>query len=302
METSERSITPPSVNMTNPVQTTQPTSSSSSSSGLKIVENYEPKLKTDSTAAPKTMLDPLTKRLIPVEQANEHMRIELIDPMWKKQKEIRQERDATTNLVSGEEMTDTIHRMATKREEEFSMKRPSTSSTSNSTEMTDEMIDMQMKRQRMKAMGISQVQPQATQTTPVEVTPSAPAPRPLLPGMAPPTTSTPPPPPPTSTPPPPPPSSTPSGPTGPVTPITPMASLAAPSMPMPRMPMPGMPMPMPGMPMPNMPNMPMPNMPMPNMPMPMPGMAPRMPIPMPGMSMPTMSISFIHSFIIRLNS
>ena len=60
METSERSITPPSVNMTNPVQTTQPTSSSSSSSGLKIVENYEPKLKTDSTVAPKTMLDPLT--------------------------------------------------------------------------------------------------------------------------------------------------------------------------------------------------------------------------------------------------
>ena len=281
METSERSITPPSVNMTNPVQTTQPTSSSSSSSsGLKIVENYEPKLKTDSTVAPKTMLDPLTKRLIPVEQANEHMRIELIDPMWKKQKEIRQERDATTNLVSGEEMTDTIHRMATKREEEFSMKRPSTSSTINSTEMTDEMIDMQMKRQRMKAMGISQVQPQVTQTTPVEVAPSAPAPRPLLPGMAPPTTSTPPPPPPTSTPPPPPPSSTPSGPTGPtgpVTPITPMASLAAPSMPMPRMPMP-------------------------NMPIPMPGMAPRMPMPMPGMSMPTMSISFIHSFIIRLNS
>lgn len=300
METSERSIQPAAstVNMTNPVPTNQP--SSSSTSGLKIVENYEPKLKTDTTAAPKTMLDPLTKRLIPVEQANEHMRIELIDPMWKKQKEIRQERDATTNLVSGEEMTDTIHRMANKREEEFSMKRPSTSSTMNSTEMTDEMIDMQMKRQRMKAMGISQVQPQVTQTTPVEVAPSAPAPRPLLPGMAPPTTSTPPPPPPTSTPPPPP--SAPSAPTGPVTPITPMASLAAPSMPMSRMPMPGMPMP--NMPMPGMPNMPMPmpGMPMPGMPMPMPGMPPRMPMPMPGMPMPTMSNHFIHSFIIRLNS
>lgn len=237
--------------------------------GLKIVDKYEPKLKTGQTEAPKTMLDPLTKRLIPVDQANEHMRIELIDPMWKKQKEIRQERDATTNLASGEEMSDTIHRMRSKKEEEFSIKRPSSSTGVIQQEMTDDMIDQQLKRQRMKAMGIGETtQTQTPQQVTMEVTPSVPGPRPLLPGMAAPTPApTPAPAPPAaSTPtnvPPPPPAAGPSA----AAPRPSMSSM--PSMPsmgmtgMPTMPMPGM---MPGM----MPRMPMPGM-MPSMPMPMMG-------------------------------
>ena len=77
-----------------------PATSTLTSDGLKVVDNYEPRLKS-GVEVPRTMIDPLTHRVVPLDQANEHLRIELIDPMWKKQKEVRKERDATSNLVDG---------------------------------------------------------------------------------------------------------------------------------------------------------------------------------------------------------
>ena len=101
----------------------QPTQTATvTSEGLKVVDQYEPRLKS-GVDMPRTMIDPLTHRVIPLDQANEHLRIELIDPMWKKQKEVRKERDATTNLVDGSQISDTIHRMRAKKEEEFQMKK-----------------------------------------------------------------------------------------------------------------------------------------------------------------------------------
>ena len=209
-----------------------------SGSGLKIVDSYTPRLKTSTTTAQQTMVDPLTNRVIPVEQANEHMRIELIDPMWKKQNAVRHERDATTNLASGEEMSDTIHRMRAMKEQELGLKREK-KEVATASEASEQAIDEQLKRQRMKAMGIPPPPPPTiapSQPAPTP-SPSLPAPRPPMPGMP--------------------------------------ASQPMPGMPAPRPPMPGMPAPQPmaGMPMmPPMPNMPpmsmMPPMPMPGMPMP----------------------------------
>ena len=216
-----------------------------SGSGLKIVDSYTPRLKT-STTAQQTMVDPLTNRVIPVEQANEHMRIELIDPMWKKQNAVRHERDATTNLASGEEMSDTIHRMRAMKEQELGLKREK-KEVAMASEAWEQAIDEQLKRQRMKAMGIPPPPPPTiapSQPAPTP-SPSLPAPRPPMPGMS--------------------------------TPQVPSMSTPQPmpGMPTPRPPMPGMstPQPMPGMPMmPPMPSMPamsiMPPMPMPGMPMP----------------------------------
>lgn len=216
-----------------------------SGSGLKIVDSYTPRLKT-STTAQQTMVDPLTNRVIPVEQANEHMRIELIDPMWKKQNAVRHERDATTNLASGEEMSDTIHRMRAMKEQELGLKREK-KEVAMASEAWEQAIDEQLKRQRMKAMGIPPPPPPTiapSQPAPMP-SPSLPAPRPPMPGMS--------------------------------TPQVPSMSTPQPmpGMPTPRPPMPGMstPQPMPGMPMmPPMPSMPamsiMPPMPMPGMPMP----------------------------------
>ena len=213
-----------------------------SGSGLKIVDSYTPRLKTSAASAQQTMVDPLTNRVIPVEQANEHMRIELIDPMWKKQNAVRHERDATTNLASGEEMSDTIHRMRAMKEQELGLKREKKEVVSTS-EASEQAIDEQLKRQRMKAMGIPPPPPptitsaQPAQPAPVP-SPSLPAPRPSMPGMPPP---------------------------------QPVSSMPPPqpvSMSAPRPPMPGMPAPqplpslsmMPGMPMmPPMPRMPMPS-------------------------------------------
>lgn len=236
-----------------------------SGSGLKIVDSYTPRLKTSTTTAQQTMVDPLTNRVIPVEQANEHMRIELIDPMWKKQNAVRHERDATTNLASGEEMSDTIHRMRAMKEQELGLKREK-KEVATASEASEQAIDEQLKRQRMKAMGIPPPPPPTiapSQPAPTP-SPSLPAPRPPMPGMPAPQA----------------PSMPASQPTSNMPAPQPMPGMPAPrppmpGMPAPRPPMPGMPAPQPmgGMPMmPPMPNMPtmsmMPPMPMPGMPMP----------------------------------
>ena len=247
-----------------------------SGSGLKIVDSYTPRLKTSTTTAQQTMVDPLTNRVIPVEQANEHMRIELIDPMWKKQNAVRHERDATTNLASGEEMSDTIHRMRAMKEQELGLKREK-KEVATASEASEQAIDEQLKRQRMKAMGIPPPPPPTiapSQPAPTP-SPSLPAPRPPMPGMPAPQA----------------PSMPASQPTSNMPAPQPM-----PGMPAPRPPMPGMPAPrppMPGMPAPRppMPGMPAPQ-PMAGMPMmpPMPNMPPMSmmpPMPMPGMPMPS---------------
>ena len=190
------------------------------SEGLKVVDQYEPRLKSGMDM-PRTMIDPLTHRVIPLDQANEHLRIELIDPMWKKQKEVRKERDATTNLVDGSQISDTIHRMRAKKEEELQMKREVT----EMTEAEASNIDDQLKRQKLRAMGLKDIPP-APAVAPAPVAPSvAPASVPGVPGTAPMPMPTP----------------------------MPM-SMPAPMHPMP-MPMPAMPLPMP-MPAAAMPAMP----------------------------------------------
>ena len=145
----------------------QPTQTATvTSEGLKVVDQYEPRLKS-GVDMPRTMIDPLTHRVIPLDQANEHLRIELIDPMWKKQKEVRKERDATTNLVDGSQISDTIHRMRAKKEEDFQMKREVT----EMTEAEASNIDDQLKRQKLRAMGVKDIPP----PPPVVPTPAAPS-------------------------------------------------------------------------------------------------------------------------------
>ena len=252
MDTEEKPAKPEGVNS----EAAQP-----AAPGLKVVESYTPRLRSGAEGAGQTMIDPLTKRVIPVEQANEHMRIELMDPMWKKQTAVRHERDATTNLASGAEMSDTIHRMRASQEKELGLKR---AQPPPAQEASAQEIDEQLKRQRMRAMGIPPPPPPVSAPV-VSAAVSAPA-MPAAPAAL-------------------------SGAAAP--PKPPMAGMPIPPVraPVPGMPgMPGMPMPMPGMPampmpMPGIPNMPMPNMPMPSMPG-MPAM-PAMPA-IPAMPMPTM--------------
>lgn len=206
----------------------QPTTSATSQ-GLKVVESYEPRLKSGSEM-PRTMIDPLTHRVIPLEQANEHLRIELIDPMWKKQKEVRKERDATTNLVDGSEISDTIHRMRSKKEEELQVKR----GVSEMSESDERAIDEELKRQKMRAMGVKEMPTTGSIPVPPSVTtPSVPMSA-SVPGMP---VSAPIPGMPVSAP-----MSIPMGPMGGVPMAPPMGGVPMPAMPLP-MPIPTAPMP-----------------------------------------------------------
>jgi splicing factor 3A subunit 1 len=54
-------------------------------------------------------------RLIPIEHANEHLKVELIDPRWKDQKEREMEKFKTTNIVKSDQISQNIENFAKKR-------------------------------------------------------------------------------------------------------------------------------------------------------------------------------------------
>ncbi|KAJ1650210.1 SF3a splicing factor complex subunit [Dispira simplex] len=69
---------------------------------IKIRKDYVPKVRTTTTATvgETTQLCPRCQQSIPISQMEEHMRIELLDPKWKEQKEAALAKHQGTNLVT----------------------------------------------------------------------------------------------------------------------------------------------------------------------------------------------------------
>eukprot|EP01028_Stygiella_incarcerata_P005579 TRINITY_DN2343_c0_g2_i1.p1 TRINITY_DN2343_c0_g2~~TRINITY_DN2343_c0_g2_i1.p1 ORF type:complete len:730 (+),score=293.68 TRINITY_DN2343_c0_g2_i1:226-2415(+) len=67
----------------------------------------------------KKAIDPITGELISLDQASEHLRIQLLDPQWKEQKEREREKFRTTNIAGGDEMVHTLSDFRKKRPDIF---------------------------------------------------------------------------------------------------------------------------------------------------------------------------------------
>ncbi|SPO03796.1 related to spliceosome-associated-protein [Cephalotrichum gorgonifer] len=82
---------------------------------LKIRENYVPRA---SRAAERSALCPNCKQLIPLDEMEEHMRIELLDPRWKEQKAKADSRHLRTDL-SQVDVANNLKRLASQRTDVF---------------------------------------------------------------------------------------------------------------------------------------------------------------------------------------
>ncbi|KAK4102793.1 hypothetical protein N658DRAFT_494843 [Parathielavia hyrcaniae] len=87
---------------------------------MKIKENYVPRAaqRAASKFGTQTAMCPNCKQQIPLNEMDEHMRIELLDPRWKEQKAKADARYATTNL-STVDVANNLKRLASQRSDVF---------------------------------------------------------------------------------------------------------------------------------------------------------------------------------------
>ncbi|QIW98366.1 hypothetical protein AMS68_003884 [Peltaster fructicola] len=84
---------------------------------MKIRENYVPRAQA-KTAATAMSLCPNCKQSIPTAEMAEHIRIELLDPRWREQSKIAQQRASTTNLSTAD-VANNLKRLASQRTDLF---------------------------------------------------------------------------------------------------------------------------------------------------------------------------------------
>jgi splicing factor 3A subunit 1 len=65
-----------------------------------------------------TALCPNCRQQIPMDELEQHMKVELLDPEWRKQRAIAESRSATTNL-STQDVANNLKRLASQRTDVF---------------------------------------------------------------------------------------------------------------------------------------------------------------------------------------
>ncbi|KAI9739882.1 MAG: SF3a splicing factor complex subunit [Claussenomyces sp. TS43310] len=90
------------------------------SAPMRIKENYVPRAaaKAANRQGAQTALCPNCKQQIPINELDEHLRIELLDPRWKEQKAKAESRYATTNLWNND-AANNLKRLASQRSDLF---------------------------------------------------------------------------------------------------------------------------------------------------------------------------------------
>jgi splicing factor 3A subunit 1 len=92
---------------------------------LDIRTDYVPQVSSSASSAaasgggPQHFLDPRTGRLVPIEQASEVLRIELMDPKWREQNARAAAKLATTGYAADEDVASNLRRLAQRREDIF---------------------------------------------------------------------------------------------------------------------------------------------------------------------------------------
>ncbi|MES1907020.1 MAG: hypothetical protein MHM6MM_000219 [Cercozoa sp. M6MM] len=80
-----------------------------------VVATAVPQEDEEPQVQPLMTIDPVTKKLVPVSQINEHMRVQLISDQWKEQRDKYLARTLDTNLADDSSIAHAVERMAKKR-------------------------------------------------------------------------------------------------------------------------------------------------------------------------------------------
>lgn len=94
---------------------------------LNVVSNYQPRIQSASASAVSkqvpTMLDPVSGRVVPIDQVSEHMRVQLLDSRWKVEQQRFLEKQQESGLAEGASIADSLKNFASRRSDIFSSAR-----------------------------------------------------------------------------------------------------------------------------------------------------------------------------------
>ena len=89
---------------------------------MQVVKDYQrpdPRARAAAASATKMVLSPITGEMIPVDQMAEHMRISLIDPRWKQQRDAMLSKIRDTTKASDDEISRNLVGLARSRPDVF---------------------------------------------------------------------------------------------------------------------------------------------------------------------------------------
>jgi splicing factor 3A subunit 1 len=95
---------------------------------INVVTDYTPRM-AGTTAGPMTMVDPVSGKVIPVDEMSEHMRIQLMDPRYRIEQKRFQDKQRETGYAEGGSIADSLMKFAKKRGDIFGEKDESSSSS-----------------------------------------------------------------------------------------------------------------------------------------------------------------------------
>jgi splicing factor 3A subunit 1 len=97
---------------------------------LNVVTDYAPRMAGSGPAqGPMTMVDPISGKVIPVDEMSEHMRVQLMDPRWRIEQKRFQEKQRETGYAEGGSIADSLKQFAKKRGDIFGAKEPANAQT-----------------------------------------------------------------------------------------------------------------------------------------------------------------------------
>lgn len=90
---------------------------------IKVVTNYQPRIGGSAAGGagnkPLVMVDPISGKTIPVDQMEEHMRVQLLDPKWREEQKRFAEKQKETGYAEGSSIADSLRMFAKKRGDIF---------------------------------------------------------------------------------------------------------------------------------------------------------------------------------------
>jgi splicing factor 3A subunit 1 len=90
---------------------------------INVVSDYQPRMaQKASSGAPMTMVDPLSGKVVPVDEVGEHMRVQLLDPRWRLEQQRFQEKQKETGYAEGSSIADSLKNFAKQRSDIFGQK------------------------------------------------------------------------------------------------------------------------------------------------------------------------------------
>jgi splicing factor 3A subunit 1 len=122
---------------------------------IKVVTNYKPRMAgqggagTNGSGSSGMMtIDPVTGKAVPLDQLEEHMRIQLLDPKWKEEQRRFQEKQKETGFAEGASIADNLKIFAQKRGDIFGQTVAGSGGDATASSIAEQEAKEQLKHQQ----------------------------------------------------------------------------------------------------------------------------------------------------------